>query len=116
MEATVEKIGEITLLTPAGERLDAIVAKEFKNHVAAVLDPASKVVIDMSRLRFVDSTGLGAIISFLKQSKEAGGDLKLCGISPSIRKLIELVRVDKIVEIFETKEEAVRSFRVEVSG
>ena len=49
-------------------------------------------------------------MTFLKQSKTAGGELKLCGMSPAVRKLFELVRVHKIIDIFETKEETIQAF------
>ncbi len=111
MEATVEKIGDIIILKPVQGRLDASTVKEFKDNVAASVDPKSKVVFDMSQLQFVDSTGLAAIVSFLKQSKAAGGDLKLCGLSQSVQKLFELVRLHKIVNIFNTKEEAINAFQ-----
>ena len=110
MEAIVEKIGDIHVLTPEGDRLDASTVHVFKDTLLAELDPASKVIFDLSKLRFIDSTGLGAIVSFLKQSKTAGGSLKLCGMSPAVRKLFELVRVHKIIDIFNTKEETLRAF------
>jgi anti-sigma B factor antagonist len=63
MEMTVEKIGEITIVQLPGEQLDAGNAKDFKRDVAPILSATSKVVFDLSRLRFVDSSGLGAILS-----------------------------------------------------
>jgi len=110
MEATVEVIGDICVLTPEGDRLDASTVHTFKDTVTAELDPAGNVIFDLSNLRFIDSTGLGAIVAFLKQSKTAGGDLKLCGMSPAVRKLFELVRVHKIIDICNTKEETIRAF------
>ena len=110
MEATVEVIGDIRVLTPEGDRLDASTVHLLKDTITAELDPSSNVIFDFSNLRFIDSTGLGAIVSFLKQSKTAGGDLKLCGMSPAVRKLFELVRVHKIIDIFNTKEETIRAF------
>jgi anti-sigma B factor antagonist len=110
MEATVEIIGDIFVFTPEGDRLDASTVYMFKDTVAAELDPASNVIFDLTNLRFIDSTGLGVIVSFLKQSKTAGGELKLCGMSPAVRKLFELVRVHKIIDICETKEETLQAF------
>ena len=110
MEAPIEVIGDIHVVTPAGDRLDANTVQQFRDTVTTTLDPASNVIFDLHNLRFIDSTGLGAIVSFLKQSKTAGGDLKLCGMSPAVRKLFELVRVHKIIDIFPTKAETIRAF------
>ena len=110
MEMSIEKIGDVTVVVLPGERLDASDAKEFKRDIAPVLEANSKVVFDMSQLRFVDSSGLGAILSCLRQLTAAGGDLKLCGLSKPIRALFELVRMHRVFNIFNTKEEAVGAF------
>jgi anti-sigma B factor antagonist len=111
MEMTVDKMGDVTVVGLPGEQLDASNAKEFKSHIAPVLEANSKVVFDMSLLRFVDSSGLGAILSCLRRLNAAGGDLKLCGLSKPVRALFELVRMHKIFDIYVTKEEAVRTFQ-----
>ena len=65
----------------------------FKRGIAPVLTASPKVIFDASELQFVDSTGLGTIVSCLKMLNGSGGDLKLCGMSKSIRALFELVRM-----------------------
>jgi anti-sigma B factor antagonist len=108
MEMTVERMGEVTIVQLIGEQLDASNAKDFKRDIASVLNVASKVVFDLSQLRFVDSSGLGAILSCLRQVNAAGGDLKLCGLSKPVRALFELVRMHRIFDICDTKDDAVR--------
>jgi anti-sigma B factor antagonist len=109
MEMTIEKIGNATVVILPGEQLDASNAKEFKRDIAPVLEVNSQVVFDLSQLRFVDSSGLGAILSCLRQLNAAGGDLKLCGLSKPVRALFELVRMHRIFDIYGTKEEAVQA-------
>jgi anti-sigma B factor antagonist len=67
-------------------------------------------VFDLSRLRFTDSSGLGALISCLRKVNANGGDLKLCAMSDQVRALFELVRMHKVFDIYATREEAVRAF------
>ncbi|HZT33967.1 MAG TPA: STAS domain-containing protein [Bryobacteraceae bacterium] len=110
MGLSTEKTGGVVTVTLAGETLDAGNSKEFKAEVAAFLTPQAKVVFDMSRLRFVDSSGLGAILSCLRQLNGVGGDLKLCAMTKPVRALFELVRMHRVFEIFNTREEAIRSF------
>ncbi len=112
MEMRIEKMGEVTVVVLPGERLDASDATEFKRNIAPVLEGNSKVVFDMSQLRFVDSSGLGAILSCLRQLNANGGDLKLCGLSKPVRALFELVRMHKVFNIFNTKEEAVNALQL----
>ncbi len=111
MELTRDKIGDVEVVTPQGEHLDAGNTKDFKRDAGAVVGPSAKVVLDLSRVTFVDSSGCGAILSFLRQLKAAGGDLKLCSVSKPVRSLFELVRMHRVFDIFNTREEAVKSFQ-----
>ena len=69
------------------------------------------MVFDLSKLRFVDSSGLGAFLSCLRKLNAKGGDLKLCGMSKQVRAVFELVRMHRIFDIYGTREEAVRAFQ-----
>ena len=115
MELTTEQIADITIVVLPGEQLDAGNAKEFKRDIAAVLEPCSKVVFDLRELRFVDSSGLGAILSCQRQLNAKGGDLKLCEMTKPVRALFELVRMHKIFDIYGTKDDALRAIRSNAS-
>lgn len=110
MEIKTEKQGSITIMTIPGDHLDASNAKEFKQDVSALIEDGMKAVLDMSQLQFVDSSGLGAILSCLRQLNKREGDLALCGMTKPVRTLFELVRMHRIFEIFNTSEEAARAF------
>jgi anti-sigma B factor antagonist len=109
MELATEKIGDVTVVVLPGDQLDAGNAKEFKRDIAPVLEPCSKVVFDLHELRFVDSSGLGAILSCLRQLNGKGGDLKLCEMTRPVRALFELVRMHKIFDIYATRNDAVHA-------
>jgi anti-sigma B factor antagonist len=110
MELIVEKIGNVSVATVPGETLDAGSAKEFKAAAAPMLTPGAKVIFDLSGLRFVDSSGLGALLSCLRQLNGVGGDLKLCGTSKPVRALFELVRMHRVFQLCNSREDAVRAF------
>jgi anti-sigma B factor antagonist len=112
VELTRDKIGEVEVVTLQGEHLDASNTKDFKRDAGAVVGPNAKVVLDLAQVTFVDSSGCGAILSFLRQLKAAGGDLKLCAVTKPVRSLFELVRMHRVFDIFNTRDEAVKSFRV----
>lgn len=110
MEAIMERTNNVTVVTIPGDSLDAANAKEFKRSVSDTLARSSKVVFDLSHLQFVDSSGLGAILSCFRQLSATGGDLKLCGMTKSVRVLFELVRMHRVFDIYNSKGEAVRAF------
>jgi anti-sigma B factor antagonist len=111
MEIAVDKMDGVAVAVVPVDELDASNAGEFKRDIAPLLQANSKLVLDLSRLSFVDSSGLGAMLSCLRQLSAKGGDLKLSGMSKQVRALFELVRMHRIFDIYGTKEEAVRAFQ-----
>lgn len=111
MEITVGNIDNIAVAAMPVDELDASNAGDFKRDIAPLLQANTRLVLDLSRLRFVDSSGLGAMLSCLRQLTAKSGDLKLCGMSKQVRALFELVRMHRIFDIYGTKEEAVKAFQ-----
>ena len=110
MQIAFEKVGDVAVAAVPVEELDASNAGEFKRDIAPLLEANAKMVLDLSRLRFVDSSGLGAFISCLRKLNAKGGDLKLCGMSKQVRAVFELVRMHRVFDILGTREDAVRAF------
>ncbi len=113
MQLTVENIGGVVLVTVHGDHLDASASDEFKRDLAPTLDAHTKVVLDMSELRFVDSAGIGAILSCLRRLSAKDGDLKLCGVTKPVRASFEIARMHRIIDILDTREEALAAFAAE---
>ena len=111
MAPKVGKIGDVTVVNVPGPRLDASQSTMFKRDVSPLLAGSSKVIFDMSDLQFMDSAGLGTIVSCLKVLNAAGGDLKLCRMSKQIRVLFELVRMHRVFDIYNTTDEAVSAYQ-----
>jgi len=110
MHMVLETVGDVAVAVVPVEELDAGNASEFKRDVAPLIDANTRLVLDLSRLHFVDSSGLGAFISCLRKLNAKGGDLKLCGMSKPVRAVFELVRMHRVFDIVATREEAVRAF------
>lgn len=68
------------------------------------------VVVDLSASEFVDSSFLGALVAGLKKSTMKSGDLKIVGLQPPVRAMFELTRLYRIFDIFDTVDDAVKSF------
>lgn len=110
MNNSIANNTEVTVHVVADDHLDAGNVRDFKLAVQPFLKPAGRVVFDISGIKFVDSSGLGALLSCLRQLNAEGGDLKLCGMTRPVRALFELVRMHRIFEIYHTADEAVRAF------
>lgn len=110
MKVAVEQVGEVGVAVVPVDELDASNAPEFKRDITPVVESNTKLVLDMSRLHFVDSSGLGVILSCLRQLSAKGGDLKLCCMSKQVRAAFELVRMHRIFDIYANRDEAIRAF------
>lgn len=110
MDVVLERTADILVATPIVEHLDLSNSTAVRDEIVGGLGDCRKLVLDMSRVQFVDSRGCGAIISCLKHVSAAGGDLKLCEVRPAVRSVLELIRLHRICEITDTRERAVMSF------
>ena len=85
--------------------------QELKELVQAALDAGERrILIDFSRTGYIDSSGLGALVSISKKIREAGGELRLSGLNEDLRSLFELTKLDTLFAIAETPQQALASF------
>ena len=82
--------------------------QEFKQ---AILDEVEQgvrlVIIDFSRAAYIDSSGLGALVSLGKRVRELGGDLRLAALNDDLRTLFELTRLDSLFPLFASRDDAI---------
>ena len=95
---------------PEIEVLDQTTVKEFRRELAEHVAPGRQLVLDLGKVQFVDSSGLGAILSASRQLLETGGDLKICSLTPPVRVLFELVRMHRVFDVLNDREEALGAF------
>jgi anti-sigma B factor antagonist len=86
-------------------------AQDFQNQISTFLEQGKKnIIIEMSDVKFADSSGIGSIIKAYTTVKEAGGQLKLAGLTDKIKGVLGIVKLDKVFEQYPTVEEASKSF------
>ena len=89
------------------KRLDARSAGGFKEQMSGLIEAGNKrIALDISEVQFVDSSGLGAIVSALKQLGDKG-DLVIGGAHDTVLSMFKLTRLDKVFRIFNRPDEAV---------
>ncbi len=107
MPARVEERGGALLVTPEGARLDAAAATAFRAEVGDRAQGRAVVVLDLSAVTFVDSSGLAALISVLKRLAP-GGALRLAAPGEAVRSLLKITRLEKIFPAFPDVEKALQ--------
>jgi anti-anti-sigma factor len=110
MEVIFEQVGDILVTQICTESLSADNINDFKATCATILRPQSKNVLDMGCIRFIDSSAIGVLLSFARNLLAQDGVLKLCNVTRSVYNLFELVQVQRFLEVFENRVEAIRSF------
>jgi anti-sigma B factor antagonist len=95
------------------ERLNHVEAKSFLNELDPLLtNDRPSLVLDCSQIKHMDSAGVEMLLYCLEQAMKRDGDLKLAAVSPASAVIMELMRVDRLFEVFDTAEQAVRSFQL----
>jgi len=69
-----------------------------------------RIVLDCAQLQHVDSAGIEILLQCIEEAMKRDGDVKLGAVSPASLAILELMRVDRVFEVFDTVEEATRSF------
>jgi len=94
----------VQVLTPTGI-LDGTKAEELRSQVNRALAAGAKTLLmDLKETTFVDSSGLGALVSVLKTVRAQDCEMYVCSINPQVKMLFELTSMDRVFEIFEDKE------------
>jgi len=91
-------------------RLDASCAPVFKAKFRELAAKQNNFVFDLSKMDYIDSTGLGSIVSCLKVVSESSGDVKLACLTDKPRMIFEITRAYKIFDIFDDLNAAIESF------
>lgn len=103
----VSKEHNVAIVKPQVKRLDASVALAFKQEVQKVVESGEKaLVLDLEAVQFIDSSGLGAMVSILK-TLGASGRLAVCNVTGAVLSLFKLTRMDKVFTIASIPDEAI---------
>lgn len=94
-----EKRGDYLVIRAAGDRIDAAGAIQFKDNMRELTQTGdARVVLDLSRVAFLDSSGLGAVVAAMK-AIGPGRKLELSGLTPTVEKVFRLTRMDTVFTI-----------------
>lgn len=109
MNLATETLNGVTLITIPGTALDASNVTQFRAAATPLL-VGKCLVLDVSALQFIDSSGLGALLACMRLVVQGGGELKFCGPNKAVRTLFELVRLHRIADIHPTRAAAIAAF------
>jgi anti-sigma B factor antagonist len=110
MSFTIKKQGAICVISVEGQLIVGN-RQELKQKVLDELERGErKFLVDFSQTGYIDSSGLGVLVSLSKKIREAGGDLRLASLNEDLRTLFELTKLDSLFQIAPTREGALQAF------
>lgn len=111
MKFTTDEVYNAAVISFKGKLMGGPEAQEFHDALNDFLESGKKnIIIDMSGVKFVNSSGLGNIVRGFSTVKDAGGHLKLAGVTDKIDGLLSITKLNSVFEQYATVEEAAKSF------
>ncbi|MBU4483983.1 STAS domain-containing protein [bacterium] len=111
MKINVETKNNAVILHCKGS-LDANTVADFKKETTKLLDGGNvKIIIDGKELDFVDSMGLGSLISLLRKTKQHDGDVLVVNLTSDVRTIFEITRLHKLFKVFDDLDQACGEFK-----
>ena len=109
---TVDSAEGVTFITPTGPEIAAD-ARDLLYGAAddlANAPPPRRVVLDLQNVKSLNSATIGVLINLQKRVRDAGGALKLCALDPFVMNVVQLTKMDQILDVRATRRDAVDSF------
>ena len=107
----VVKVGDVAIVELEEDRLDGAAVPSFRKGMEAVRGACPRIVLDLGAVSFLDSSGLASVLACFRAARAEGGDLRLCGLTRPVRALFDLVRMDQVIPVHATREEAIAAMR-----
>jgi anti-sigma B factor antagonist len=107
VEFKVKDLGDGIAVVQLEGRLNMVSAAPFRDVVnSAVAEGLTRLAIDLSGVEFIDSSGLGALISGLKATRMAGGDLRIAAPNEQVKLVLQLTNMERVLTAYEDAESA----------
>lgn len=108
---TEQDINEVTVMRIKDVRLDSRISQLYKQEFVKMKDEGiHDVIVDLSEVDFIDSSGLGSLLLGRRLFNAEDGDLRIIGAHEKVSKMFEIAKLDRVFEFFDDLDSAVQSF------
>jgi anti-sigma B factor antagonist len=113
MQIDIAQEDGAAIVRPMVGRVDIDVAADLRSALLLLIERGQRrLIVDLHDVEFIDSSGLGALVSALKTLKRAddSGDVRLARVQPAVASLLEVIRLDRVFRSYDTVDLALQSF------
>jgi anti-sigma B factor antagonist len=111
MRLKTKELNDVVVIEVKGNMMGGPDSQKFRDLLHKLVDEGkNKVVVDLKNVKFINSVGLGTLISGLTTMRNAGGDLKIANPTEKIESLLMITKLIKVFESYSSVDEAVESF------
>ena len=100
-------VGDVMIVQCNGRIVAGAEVFSLQAHLGDILPHHGDVVLQLEQVDFVDSSGLGALVRLVSTARAQGGDIKLCGVQPQLRKTLEMTSLLSMFETYDSESEAI---------
>ncbi|MEJ7578251.1 MAG: STAS domain-containing protein [Pyrinomonadaceae bacterium] len=91
--------------------LDAHTAPEFESAIQSEIDAGrTRIIVDCEKLTYISSAGLGVFMGFIEEVREQEGDIKICGLTPKVRQVFEMLGFESVYDLCPDVADAAQRF------
>ena len=98
----IQNVGGVSVVTCAGRIVEGSESTSLQQEIDRLLEETPFIVLDLARIEFIDSSGLGLLVRLHNRARLAGGDLRLCAVPPRLKEILRVTRVQQILPPYES--------------
>ena len=111
MDIREKKIDDVQIVTVGG-RMDAYSSNDVEKQLNSLIDTNQvKIILNLTGLEYISSSGLRVLLAALKKSRKGSGDLRLAAMRPSVKEVFDIAGFTQLFQIFNEEKEAIDSFK-----
>jgi anti-anti-sigma factor len=109
---STEKRDKIDIVTFNVDRINALITDEIREEINKLFGSGvSRIILDLSGVKYIDSSGFGCLLSVMKSARNTYGLLKLANPEPAVMQVLQTLHLHTVFEIYDDLEACVRSMR-----
>jgi anti-sigma B factor antagonist len=111
MDILEKKSNDIQIITLGG-RMDAYSSNDVERQLNSLIEANQvKIILNLTGLEYISSSGLRVLLAALKKSRKASGDIRLAGMRPYVKEVFDIAGFTQLFKIFDQEEAAIDSFK-----